>query len=161
MDSETLNRIFAYDPATGTLTWKVKSPGRGRGLGGIAGTKSVRGYWIVTVFGKKYPAHRLIWLMRVGSIAAGLTVDHIDGNKINNRMDNLRVCTLSDNQRNKAMQRNNKSGAVGVHPHKGGFKVQAAGTHVGWFKNIEKAIAARDEFWRANGFHPNHGRRAA
>lgn len=161
MDSETANRLFAYDPATGALTWKVKSPGRGRGLGGIAGTKSVRGYWMLTVCGKKVPAHRLIWLMHFGPIPAGMSIDHIDGNKTNNRLDNLRVCTPSANQRNKAMQRNNKTGEVGIHPHRGGFKVKAAGAHVGWFKTIEKATAARDAFWQANGFHANHGRRVS
>lgn len=59
-------------------------------------------------------AHRIVWILFHGSIEYDQYIDHIDGNALNNRIDNLRIVTQSMNNRNTAMKSNNKSGKTGV-----------------------------------------------
>lgn len=84
-------------------------------------------------------------------------VDHIDGNRSNNKWSNLRNGTRSDNLRNIALKRNNTSGHHGVHFSK--QRQQWTVTiGVGSFDSKEEAIAARKRAEEMLGYHPNHGR---
>jgi hypothetical protein len=82
-----------------------------------------------------------------------LTVDHIDGNELNNRKNNLRVCTKADNNKNLGMKKNNKSGYKGViwYPYnnynkwKATIKVNSKTINLGYFDNIEDAVKVRKE----------------
>ena len=66
-----------------------------------AGTVSVHGYRVVTINRKKHMAHRLIWEMHNGPIPDDMEIDHINRNKVDNRIENLRVVTRAMNERNK------------------------------------------------------------
>lgn len=59
-------------------------------------------------------AHVLVWLLCNGAVPSGFEIDHIDRNDSNNRIENLRLATASENQRNRGAQRNNTTGLKGV-----------------------------------------------
>ena len=70
-------------------------------------------YTYISIYGKRYPAHRLAWLYIYGEWPPD-QIDHIDGEPSNNRLDNLRLATNSENQQNRKIASNNTSGAKGV-----------------------------------------------
>ncbi len=97
-----------------SLTYSADSPsGLFRGIK-VAGYKHRSGYWVVRHRGVKYYAHRLVWLLLVGPIEEGFEIDHIDGNKENNSIDNLRKVTHTVNMRNLPMPASNSSGETCV-----------------------------------------------
>lgn len=162
MNLAEVMRHFSYCPETGQLLWRVKRPGRGCVVGSPAGTNSVKGYRVVTVCGKKFYAHRVIWFMHHGYIPDGFCIDHVDGNGLNNRLDNLRLVTLSENQRNSRLPVTNKSGMMCVRQKGPSFyEVNVAGTYVGLFRSIREAVAARNKAFKELGCHENHGRASA
>ncbi|WQZ00658.1 HNH homing endonuclease [Xanthomonas phage NP1] len=143
---EEVNALLAYEPDTGLLLWKV-SKGTAK-AGRVAGSPHNEGYLRVKVHGKMNSAHRLAWLLHTGSWPSK-HLDHIDGNRANNRIDNLRECTQAENLQNKGKYSNNKSGAQGVHWNKQAKKwmaqIRVAGKNIylGLFETLEEAAAAR------------------
>jgi hypothetical protein len=106
------NKIFMYCESTGLLTYKIK---RGKILPGtIAGTLALNGYVTVGVDKKKHYAHRIIWEMLYGTIPAGTQIDHINGNRSDNRLCNLRLASNHENSKNQKRKSNNSSGFTGV-----------------------------------------------
>lgn len=79
-----------------------------------AGTMVMHGYWAVRVNGKRTMAHRIVWEIFNGKIPDGMYIDHLDQNKQNNKLENLRLVTFAQNCRNRPMQPNNSSGVTGV-----------------------------------------------
>lgn len=108
---ELVKEFFDYDIETGNLIWKRHKGGVT--VGRIAGNFDDEGYARVRINGKNYKLHSLIWLWCYGEWPEK-TLDHIDGNPRNNRIDNLRLATLSENQQNRKHSKNNKSGYPGV-----------------------------------------------
>jgi hypothetical protein len=108
-----VNKLLSYDPSTGIFTWKIARM-RGHVPGVIAGSPGRDGYWTIMVDGKAYKAHRLAWLLHTGKWPKH-QIDHINRIRDDNRIENLRVVTKSQNQINSEMYRNNKSGYRGVH----------------------------------------------
>lgn len=160
--SEVWKQLFGYDEQTGNLIWKSNKPKRK--AGDAAGNVSNGGRYVslhATVNGVKhrYLAHRIIWEMHNGKIPGGMCIDHIDGNGLNNRIENLRVVSLSTNQRNSRAPKNNSTGIVGVYRKKNGWHVQVAGRYAGYFKDFFDACCARKSAERIHGFHENHGRK--
>lgn len=103
---------IAYDQETGAFSWKAKPGGR-------IGTKNRDGYLRIYVGGRHVMAHRLAWYMVYGELPGG-QIDHIDGNKLNNAVSNLRVVTSKANKQNRRVrQSNNKSGFLGVFRERG------------------------------------------
>ncbi len=106
--------------------------------------RSSTGYAVATVGRKHLYMHRLIL-----DAHHDVMVDHIDGNKLNNQRRNLRICTNSENMRNKLELKANKSGHRGVCRKKGHWKwtatikVNTKNVHLGYFAKKEEAIAAR------------------
>ena len=95
---ERLKELFVYDPSAGKIWWKVSGKGRSthKPAGGLDG-----GAIRVTVEGKRYPVHRIVWAMTYGSWPPDdMMIDHIDGNVTNNWAGNLRLATNQENQRN-------------------------------------------------------------
>ncbi len=83
--------------------------------GGSYGAINSRGYWLVNIRRKPFRAHRVIFeLLNQCCILPGYEIDHIDGNKVNNKVSNLRVCSRRGNVINKCKQSNNTSGITGV-----------------------------------------------
>lgn len=102
--------LLSYCPATGLLTWKVSRPSYAGHVrpGARAGTNS-HGYIKVTVCQKQIPGHRVAWLLQTGSWPPkGMDIDHINGDRADNRWCNLRIATRSQNNMN-------KSGVQGVY----------------------------------------------
>jgi len=101
-----------FDYADGVLVWKNRT-GTRRGINGkVAGTINGLGYRQIRLNGTTYLAHRLIYLYHHGYLPE--QVDHIDGNRSNNLIENLRGCTDSENKRNAKRPSTNKSGIKGV-----------------------------------------------
>ncbi len=145
LDHAAVTSLLDYEPDTGLLRWKVRSP-RAK-IGAIAGTMTSDGYIAVTIKGRKYPAHRLAWFYVHGTWPEHL-LDHINGSPCDNRLDNLRPATYSENQANRKRNRNNRSGFTGVFfvPTKhrwvasiGGWKNR---TRLGYFTTPHKAAQA-------------------
>lgn len=83
--------------------------------GEVAGSQAAsHGYWLVTANGKRYLAHRVVWSILNGEIPDGYHIDHVDGDKTNNRGQNLRAVPRSVNMRNCKRSRSNTSGVTGV-----------------------------------------------
>jgi HNH endonuclease len=151
--------FFTYDPATGELRWLVDRPFGSARAGDLAGGPGHHGYLTVGVEGRRYYVHRIAWKMMNGPIPATHCIDHIDGDRSNNRLANLRLATLTDNQRNARLPRNNRSGLPGVHHRRGAFEVYCGTEYLGRFDNFFEACCARKSAEREHGFHENHGRK--
>lgn len=108
-------------------------------------------------------AHRLALYMRGINIPTGMEVDHIDGNKLNNKLENLRIVSRVENNRNTKTGKNNTSGVKGVHWDKGVGKWRAViwvnkkCIQLGVFDYLDDARAARESAKIKYGFHSNHG----
>lgn len=113
---EVARRELAYDPASPSgLVWATHKGGNaclGKPAGGLAGPD---GYYKVHLGVRYVMAHRVVWELHNGPIPAGLEVDHRDLNKQNNRIENLRLATRSDNRCNTAPYASNKEGVKGLH----------------------------------------------
>lgn len=101
-----LKTLVSYDPETGVFVRKSN--------GKVAGGKD-NGYLRIFLEGKRYRAHQLAWLY-IHGVWPRKDIDHIDLNRSNNRISNLREATRSENLRNTKPQRRNKTGLKGVRP---------------------------------------------
>ncbi len=144
---EILNEVFAYDETTGELTWKkvpIERVVRSK-IGQIAGAVMVNGYRTVCVNYQKCLAHRVIWKMMTGTDAP-FSIDHVDGDRLNNRFANLRAATQSQNGMNSKMRKNNSSGIKGVYWGQGKWRAQISmhrkAFALGGFDRIEDAAQA-------------------
>jgi len=111
---EQIKDTLDYDAGTGVFIWKIR-PSKAVKAGDVAGCVEKRiGYITVGIGGRVYKAHRLAWLYVYGSWPKGL-IDHINGNKADNRIDNLRDVLADGNSQNvRKPNRRNKSGFMGV-----------------------------------------------
>lgn len=121
---EYLISLFYID-AQNILRWKVQK-GR-RNPTEIAGRISTHGYYEVRIDGKMQQVHRIMYQIHnlLETIDSDLIVDHIDGNRLNNSKNNLRLCTKSQNLCNRGMQSNNSAGYKGISFDKSRNKWQA------------------------------------
>ncbi|WP_395451154.1 HNH endonuclease signature motif containing protein [Aminobacter sp. UC22_36] len=173
-----LREMFAFDEEAGHLIWRERpsdhfataAAGKiwnSRYAGTVAGVIGAKGYRRIKFAGKTWSAHRLIWIYINGQIPDGLQVDHINGNRSDNCLDNLRLVTNAENSRNQSMPRNNTSGVMGVVWHRRARKWQAQvkitgqTKYLGLFDTIEAASSACAKAEIAFGFHPSHGKRPA
>jgi hypothetical protein len=92
-------RVLSYDPMTGVLHWRVDR-GRCAKAGDVAGGLNNEGYVTLTVCGQRMKAHRLVFLLQMGRLPRG-EVDHINGNRADNRWSNLRDVPKNVNQHNR------------------------------------------------------------
>jgi hypothetical protein len=148
-----LHELLSYDPETGILYWRGSK--RGVRMGQPAGNPS-RGYLQLMVEGHQTFVHRFIWLYVYGKWPEG-NIDHIDGNRSNNRICNLRDVTQSTNiQNERKPRRNNKSGFLGVKADRGRWRAEISISgktkFLGRFKTPEEAHQAYVESKRKN--HP-------
>lgn len=154
---QRLKQLFSYDETTGVFTRKVAVGRHGRyKVGTIAGTKTAQGYIVIGLDDKKCMAHRLAWLYVYGVLPA-TDLDHINRNKSDNRIANLRLVNRSQNMHNVNLRKHNSSGYNGVSWHKPRRKWRAyifvdyTQVHLGLFDKISDAIKARKQAERAFG----------
>ena len=112
LSAEEVRQRFAYDPSTGDLIHRLKSR-NGRQPGDLATFVNGYGYLAVAVGCRSYRAHRIAWLIHYGCWPSG-EIDHLDGDRQNNRLDNLRDVPKSINGHNRPARRDSRSGIKGV-----------------------------------------------
>lgn len=154
---EWLKDKFYYDKETGLFTRKVSTGNGGRFKSGeVAGSMNIcTGYIEIWTNNRLYLAHRLAWLYINGGMPE-FGIDHIDGNRFNNRWNNLRLANQSQNMRNMGLAKNNKSGYKGVSfrrdTNKWTVRARFNGEYksLGCFDSKEEARKAYDDFARLN-----------
>lgn len=135
---ELLSEIFEYKD--GELLWKIKRSGT-KGIGTIAGSIYNDGYRVATVNGNRYGVHRLIWILHNDFIQDGCEIDHIDGNRLNNNISNLRCVNRKENSFNKTTSKGycwDKS----VNKWKAYITIDGKGKHLGHFDTENDAESA-------------------
>ena len=164
ISADEVKSRFNYCKDSGLIFW---ADGRRKGKQAFTYT-SKRGYHVTTFRGKggetTLAAHRVAWALHHGNWPSG-QIDHINGDKTDNRICNLRDVVNAENARNSAMKSNNTSGVSGVYLHKQTGKwcaqINAFGKTVGLGLFVEKrdAVIARKAAERVLGYHQNHGRK--
>lgn len=167
-----LTALLSYDPETGALTWKRR--GRswflsdhefGRWNTRYAGkpaftAKNNSGYLHGQIFGKAYVASRIAWKMATGEDP--IEVDHLNGDRADNRLANLRSVTRTHNNRNRTMK--NPSGCHGVRPKGSKWTAEIGGRGrrkwLGTFPTKEEAVTARRKAEAEQGYYQRGGEHA-
>lgn len=172
LTKEELRTLLEYDSVTGKLTWKCRpremfraehefSRWNTRYAGTAALTAKIDGYPMGHIHGKPYKAHRVIFCMEHGYWPE--YVDHINGNRSDNRLENLQASTKVENGRNQKLNTKNTSGHVGVYWYKPSKKwramigVNGKRKYLGQFDTIKDAISAREKANNEHGFSKRHG----
>ena len=176
-----LAEALAYNPISGVLSWKSRPRHHFRShhawvmfnpkyAGKPAGSVTKTGYlaFEISVRGDIFrpKAHRVAWALHHGTWPEH-HIDHINGDRRDNRISNLRDVPNCENARNQRLHLTNTSGHAGVTFHKKSGKwlaqITYQGQHhyLGVFHNLEDAVIARKAAADAFGFHPNHGRNHA
>ena len=158
MTQARLKELFNYE--AGKLIWAIQKGLRGK-LGAVAGSlnKSI-GYYEVQFDKKQYLAHRVIFMWHHGYLPE--FIDHINGIRTDNRIENLRAATRHDNSRNKSSAKNSTSKYLGVWWSKFAGKwtsriyVGTRQIHLGYFK--EEADAAQAYNFAAYLYCPDTAR---
>ena len=175
---EILRRLLTYDPETGRLYWRART----RDLCGdetawkrwnrnYAGTeaftaRTTAGYLKGKVLDKTCLAHRVAWAIVHGAYPAE-HIDHINHDKTDNRLVNLRAVSGAENHKNRKLPQDNKSGMVGVLRDvtrarwRAYFCADSKRTTLGYYHCFARAASARKTAEAQHGYHQNHGRRSA
>lgn len=154
--------VFTYDHERGLLIrirtgkpagvqYKTKKKSRG----------APQTYGVVNYQGRDYAVHRVVWAVVHGAWPE-TSLDHIDHDTLNNRIENLRLATHAENARNLSKYRNNTSGRTGVEQVVSGrFRVRIGYKNrricLGTYDTLEEAVAVHEAVLNALGFHQNHG----
>lgn len=156
---EKLVEIMHYSPDTGVFTRRKKV----NQMPVAAGSTDKQGYRRIHLLGKVYRSHRLAWFYAYGEWPDA-EIDHINGDRSDNRIANLRPCTHQQNNHNQPMRRNNRSGVKGVSWDRRlrKWRAQACLNYqihcVGLFDDLdEAAIAVRAKREELHGSFANHG----
>lgn len=154
-----LKKFFVYDPDTGKLTWRL--PQHHCAVGDEVGYSHSGGYRSVCLSGKEYLTHRIIWLYVYGYLPE--QIDHIDHNRKNNALSNLREVTNTVNSMNTSLSVNSMTKVNGVSFMKSKNKFRAyimvnrKQIHLGLYDSVEEAKERRALADIQYGFHTNHG----
>lgn len=175
-----LRRLIDYDPATGEMRWKerpvwmfaARPKHRARVVNSwnkkysgkpCFSSKDFDGYLFGSLFWTNYKAHRVAYAWFHGNWPKG-HIDHINGIRSDNRINNLRDVSRSQNQMNMGAPSDNTSGVVGVCWNRrkslwvSSITAYRRTYHLGYYERFEDAVAARKAAEIKHGFHPNHGR---
>ena len=183
---DVLNGLLSYEPETGVLTWKERTPNMFKDTasktkehicnrwnsqysGKEAGGVSKVGYRQIGLDGSRWLAHRLAYYIATGKEPRN--IDHINGKKDDNRLSNLRCVTQSENMKNARLRCDNTSGNAGVYydKRKGYWRacmfldkvtVNLTNHETGKLGFTDKIDAIYARYWAEQdaGYHENHGR---
>src|SRR5215217_8382237 len=160
MNLEKIKSDLSYDPETGLLKWQNHK--KKYLVGELAFmAENNEGYRQGVYLGNQYKAHRLIWFIYYGSWPKG-QIDHINGNKSDNRIINLRDVSAKENRRNSKRQSNNTSGYSGVYFENSMNKwrsviyIDRKRKHIGYSDTAEEAAILRKAAEQEYNFHENH-----
>jgi hypothetical protein len=170
---ELIKARLAYDSNAGSFYWLERNPSshpkphiikawNTKYAGTRADNLNLRGYYDVCLDGKAYRSHRLAWLYTYGELPDG-QIDHINGVRTDNRVDNLRVVDDATNRKNMGRRSDNTSGVTGVTFHKAArkwvaqYRINGKNYYLGLFDTVLEAAKARKEASKNAGFHENHG----
>lgn len=170
---EEIKRLISYDPKSGLLRWRPRQQSDFASMssfkawntqfaGREAGSISKTGYVVVSLSGQKMLGHRIAWVIHHGRWPDAL-MDHVNGLRADNRINNLREATPAQNAQNQRRHKSNKSGVCGVTWHKKTKRWQVRigsankSLHVGYFSDLQSAKDARKFAEKQHGFHENHG----
>ena len=177
---EELRQLLSYDPETGSIFWKPRGiewfsneHGRAGNAHSIWNSRYAEkpaftsvdstGYLRGAIFNVSVAAHRVAWALFHAEWPENY-IDHINGDKLDNRLCNLRCVTQSENMKNSRMSTANTTGHRGVYRSPHGWtaqiKVGQKSRHLGSFRCFSDAVSARLKAEQCHGFHENHGRRS-
>lgn len=178
-DPQVISIIFKYCHITGDVWWRKREPYMfsESGIGAVGNCKRwntrfanklaltalCEGYYRGTFLRTNITRHKVAWLIFHGKSPVGV-IDHVDGNRLNNKIDNLRDVTMTENNKNKSISRNNTSNVTGVSFDKSRNKWVVGIGHdnkyirIGRFDNYDDAVTARKKMEKSLGYHSNHGR---
>ena len=156
LSAEYLRSRVNYDPLTGIFTWRersdienlrVRRSWNGKHVGCVVGNPDGQGYLQTSIDGRRYRLHQLAWLYATGEWPPE-TVDHKNGKRDDNRLDNLRLATNQQNQSNRGANHNSRSGRKGVSYDEkrgkwsAGIMVDGTSIFLGRFDSAEEASRA-------------------
>jgi len=172
---EYLAQCFYYNPISGVLRWRKDRPlnhfasnqahkaWHTKYAGEVTGSpRGMSNYLNVGFNESTYMVHRLIWMLEFGDWPHN--IDHIDGDKQNNRLANIRTASPKENARNAALSSRSTTGITGVSKNKitGRYRahigIDGNRVMIGSYDTIAEAEAARGAANLMVGFHKNHGR---
>ena len=153
-----------YDSITGSLTWR-RSPSSQIELGSEAGcfNKTI-GYRVICFSNRNFYAHRIAWYLHYDQDPGELEIDHKNGNRVDNRIENLRSATDQEQRFNSKLNSNNTSGVKGVYwdnktcKWRAEIKYNRKKIHVGRFDTLEQAqVAIQTKREQLHKEFTNHG----
>ena len=145
---ERLKEVLDFDTNTGIFIWKQKRGTKSKGS--IAGSPQNKGYIQIMIDGQNYLAHRLAWFYFFGKWPKK-QIDHINRNKIDNSINNLRDVDNSTNHHNVGIRKHNKSGVTGVYYSRkknvwvSTIEFKTKKIYIGQYKTLEEATIKRKE----------------
>lgn len=170
-----LREAVDYDQYTGQMYWRIRPLHHFKNQRGMTQTNAARagkpafdcphtqGYLHGRINNKLMFAHRVAWAIFYGKHPDG-EIDHLNHDRKDNRIENLRLVDRLSNGKNLSMPISNKSGIIGVHWANiaqrwcAQIRVDNKIKHLGYFKNMEEAANARRMAEIKYGFHENHGK---
>lgn len=176
---DVLDQLICYEPKTGELLWRSRDSSffnstkhrtaehtariwntRYAGKPALSAI-GVQGYREGHLLDVHVKSHRVIFKMMTGEEPD--QIDHINGDRSDNRWGNLRAVDNTDNQKNAKRRKDNSSGVVGVtwYPHEranGTWLAKIGGKYLGFYDSFDDAVAARRAAEVEQGYHKNHGR---
>ncbi len=174
-----LQKLLRYNPETGEVVWSHRSEDdfvptgartrewqqkwwNKRFANTVVGSLNNEGYLCARIMGSTYKVHRLIWKLVYGEDPD--FVDHINGDRADNRLCNLRSVPRNENAKNVAARSNRLDIATGVSQRNGKWRARIADSgkliQLGTFDTMAEAVAARRAAEAMLGYHPNHGRKS-
>lgn len=165
-----LRQCLKYDPLTGNIYHKRRPESmfngpnqtkrwNGRFAGKRADSQSSDGYIRISINRARLRGHRVAWALYYGEWPQS-EIDHINGDRCDNRIQNLRLATRQANMRNISKRADNTSGATGVgwHAKTGKWRAHIRKEYIGLFNSFNEALAAREQKAREYGFTKRHGK---
>lgn len=156
-----LRANFRYEETTGTLI-RTTAPAQRVRVGDKVGWIGKDGYYHACFLSRMQLVHRVIWVYHYGYIPKGKEIDHINQNRTDNRLSNLRLVSRTENNRNHRLHDTNTSGHVGVARKRNKWRayitVGGKQINLGTFNTKRDAISARCAAQSSFGFSKLHGK---